>query len=338
MLDDWFEKITGFEELANDVHEKLTFSEDQIYSQANKRRLHVGPFETVSLNDLRERLSKKKQGKQSSVFEIVRGDAGSLHQSSQNNGTSFQVASQFNCLEMADPEFVPEDGVTIYQHDQTQGPSCAIAAGAGTIYRNYFHPVNGKKGQTEKNQIDTSKSLRAAIAKNLSVAEAALWTVKNGYLFAEEESLKEIDGHLNECSSEDLDTYRGLLEVGVHWDTQVTNEPVSRNQRVCQVFCSALPVSYNLYSGGLWEKFAVMILESAYEATLSAARLNCAQTKANKVFLTMLGGGAFGNKERWILSAIARAVRVNQRAGLDIKLVSYSQPSPMLEAFSPYDY
>ena len=239
---------------------------------------------------------------------------------------------------MADPEFAPEDGVTIYQYDRTQGPSCAIAAGAGTIYRNYFHSVNGKKGQTEKNQIDTSKNLRAAIAENLSVPEASLWTVKNGYLFAEEESLKAIDSHLKECNSDDLDAYRRVLEVGVHWDTQVTKEPVSPNQRVCQVFCSALPVSYNRYSGGLWETFAVMILESAYEATLIAARLNCAQTKANKVFLTMLGGGAFGNEEDWILSAIARAVRVNQHAGLDIKLVSYSKPSPMLKAFSPHNY
>jgi len=29
-------------------------------------------------------------------------------------------------------------GVTRYQHDHTQGPACAIACGAATIYRNYF--------------------------------------------------------------------------------------------------------------------------------------------------------------------------------------------------------
>ena len=37
----------------------------------------------------------------------------------------------------------PEHGVTRYQHDRTQGPACAIAAGAATIYRNYFAPVGG---------------------------------------------------------------------------------------------------------------------------------------------------------------------------------------------------
>ena len=61
----------------------------------------------------------------------------------ENAGALFQVASQLNLLEMTGPEVTPEDGVTIYQDDRTQGPACAIAAGAATIYRNYFAPVGG---------------------------------------------------------------------------------------------------------------------------------------------------------------------------------------------------
>ena len=45
------------------------------------------------------------------------------------------MASQFNLLEMTGPEITPEDGVTRYAHDRTQGPACAIAAGAATVYR-----------------------------------------------------------------------------------------------------------------------------------------------------------------------------------------------------------
>ena len=48
----------------------------------------------------------------------------------ENAGALFQVASQLNLLEMTGPEVTPEDGVTIYQDDRTQGPACAIAAGA----------------------------------------------------------------------------------------------------------------------------------------------------------------------------------------------------------------
>ena len=45
----------------------------------------------------------------------------------------FQVASQFNVLEMASPDIEPSAGITIYEHDRTQGPVCAIACPAGTV-------------------------------------------------------------------------------------------------------------------------------------------------------------------------------------------------------------
>lgn len=61
---------------------------------------------------------------------------------------SFQVASQFNLLEIVGPGITLEDGVTRYSGDRTQRPACAIAAGARTIYRNYFVPVGGCLGQT----------------------------------------------------------------------------------------------------------------------------------------------------------------------------------------------
>jgi hypothetical protein len=35
---------------------------------------------------------------------------------------------------------VPEDGVTAYAADPTQGPACALACAAGSVYRNYFCP------------------------------------------------------------------------------------------------------------------------------------------------------------------------------------------------------
>ena len=37
-------------------------------------------------------------------------------------GALFQVASQFNLLEMVSPRVTPEDGVTRYQHDRTPDP------------------------------------------------------------------------------------------------------------------------------------------------------------------------------------------------------------------------
>jgi hypothetical protein len=66
---------------------------------------------------------------------VVTGDVRHMHQLPENSGASFQVAFRFNLLEMASPDVMPEHGVTRYQYDRTQGPACAIAAGAATIYQ-----------------------------------------------------------------------------------------------------------------------------------------------------------------------------------------------------------
>ena len=82
---------------------------------------------------------------------------------------------------MVSPEVTPEQGVTRYQHDATQGPACAIAAGAATIYRNYFVPVGDAVGQTSNRQLDGLADLGAALGKALSLPVESLWTMRNGY-------------------------------------------------------------------------------------------------------------------------------------------------------------
>ena len=58
----------------------------------------------------------------------------------------------------------------------------------------------------------------------------------------------------------------------------------------------------------MWEPFARMVLEATYEATLYAALENYMKTKNNKVYLTLVGGGVFGNDVKWILDSIKKAV------------------------------
>merc|ERR1712032_718166 len=87
------------------------------------------------------------------------------------------------------------------------------------------------------------------------------------------------------------------LRVGVHWSTQVTTSC----QRVCQVFCSALPLAYaKEIPTADWEPFARVILEAAYDATLTAASALAARRKSRvTAFLTIIGGGAFENPLPW---------------------------------------
>jgi hypothetical protein len=68
------------------------------------------------------------------------------------------------------------------------------------------------------------------------------------------------------------------------------------------------------------------VLEAAYEATLWAAVLKRHRTTSNIVYLTRVGGGAFGNEPAWIDSALRRALKIVAGVRLDVRLVSYGQP------------
>ena len=298
---------------------------NRLHSKANGQEWRCGRLETPSLAQLREQARQNSlAGVRTTVREVV-ADVQALHGDASNEGAMFQVASQFNLLEMVSPSVVPEDGVGIYERDFTQGPACAIAAGAGTIYRNYFANVNGKIGQTSNNQIDCL----AEIGNLLGNSEQRLWEMVNGYALPSAEGLKSITERLNDLHESERDELRAALRVGLHLDTQVTLNGSSHV--VSQAYCSAMPVSYSRHSADLWAPFAILILEAAYEATLCASIANAARTENHRLFLTLLGGGAFGNELPWIHDAIQRAITLYPDCGLDIAIVSYGQSKPTVQ-------
>ena len=132
-----------------------------------------------------------------------------MHQAPEYAGALFQVASQFNALEMTGPHVTPEHGVTRYQHDATQGPACAIAAGAATIYRNYFVPVGGGVGQTAKRQLDGLAAIGEALSKALGKPVDALWEMRNGYALCNQAGLEAISAYLANLRPDELDSVAG---------------------------------------------------------------------------------------------------------------------------------
>ena len=100
---------------------------------------------------------------------------------------------------------------------------------------------------------------------------------------------------------------------------------------VSQVYGSALPVAYSAHSPEQWELFARLVLEASYEATFSAAVLNQQQNGSNKLYLTLLGGRAFGNPTDWILHAIRRAMGRFRHAGLEVAMVSRGRLNPVVQ-------
>jgi hypothetical protein len=314
----WFEVLTGFEERSPDqVCKNISNDGETLTSRVNGKTMASGRLEIPTLAELRETIRPAERGGGVlSVREEV-ADVQELHVDASNAGSLFQVASQFNLLEMASPSTTPEHGVGIYAYDHTQGPACAIAAGAGTIYRNYFVPVHGQIGQSENNQIDCLADLGRALGNS----ENRLWEMRNGYALASASGLMEISNRLHASSERDRDELRKLLRVGIQRDTQVTLKDSSH--KVSQVYCSALPVAYSKHPPGLWESFARLVLEASYEATICAAILNAQRIVNKRVFLTLLGGGAFGNETRWITDSIRRALKLYKDWDIEVVIVSY---------------
>lgn len=320
----WFEQLTGFkEENPAQVRSNLEIKGNRLISKVNGAEFIYGKLDLASLQELRNRVASiQTYNSKIQVTELV-GNTQTFHKEPANAGAFFQAASQFNLLEMLSPQVIPEKGVGIYEHDYTQGPACAIACGAGTIYRNYFADVDGQIGQSATKQIDCLEDIGAELGnKSLN-----LWEMRNGYaLVKNREALENITAQIQNKTEQDYELLKGKLKIGIQWNTQVT---ISENrQLVSQAYCAALPVAYSHVKAGYWEAFARLILQASYEATLSAALLNYEQTGNNKVFLTLVGGGAFGNEREWIFDAIEKAVRVFANSPLNVSLISYGSSNP----------
>ncbi len=307
----WFTDLTGLIDDAPElVRSSYDFRNGTLIARHGPERLQAGQLATPSLADLRAQTADLiGAGGALTACQIV-GEAGALHAEPSNAGALFQVASQFNLLEMISPDVTPDDGISRYEYDRTQGPACAMACGAGTMYRNYFVPVGDQMGQSAAHQLDMAADLHSALG-------GGLWRMRNGYLLPTEAQLAEIAGRLTPDMG-------ATLRIGVQSDTGVTGT----EHTVAQAYCSAVPIAYSRMPAAHWEPLAKLVLEATYEACLHAAILNAKATGNRTVFLTLIGGGAFGNPSAWIVAAIAGALARFKRSGLDVRIVNHSEPDP----------
>lgn len=327
----WFERLTGFKELSpENVRANFDMKGDTLISKANGKKLIFGELQIATLLQLRELSTPIEFFHEKIKVNEVIADVQELHCQDLNANSLFQVASQFNLLEMADPSYTPESGIDGYERDYTQGPACAIACGAGTIYRNYFIPLENQIGQTSDNQFDCLD----LIGKELKNDELNLWTMRNGYALMNRDGLLYLNKTLSSYTSTEIESLKNKLKLGIQWNTAVTIR--ESNHLVSQIYCSALPVSYSNIEAHYWEKMARLILEAAYEATFYATLINLKRTGVNRLFLTLVGGGAFGNESYWIIESIEKTIQKFRNCPLDVRIVSYGRSNPNLEKILNY--
>ncbi|UQB43164.1 hypothetical protein JX580_04615 [Thiomicrospira microaerophila] len=325
----WFEDLTGFAETnyADTQAQLLIEEQSLVCTPADSdipRRYQAGQLLMPTLAELRQQTASLNIApKPNRVREWV-GDVQQLHLDPANQNAVFQVASQFNLLEMVSPFVTPLEGVTGYAFDKTQGPACAIACAAGTIYRNYLVEIKAQHGQTETRQLNMLDELEQVINNPIH----QYWQMQNGYLMPTQQGLEELKALLNQASPAVVDVFKSKIKVGVQQDTQVTLNQAKHH--VTQVYCSALPIAYHPFMADDWTPFAQLVLDAAYEATFHVALHNAQRTGNSTLYLSLLGGGAFGNPTDWILDAIDKSLVRFENRGLDILFVSYGSANPTL--------
>mmetsp|Transcript_14836 Transcript_14836/g.42009 ORF Transcript_14836/g.42009 Transcript_14836/m.42009 type:complete len:554 (-) Transcript_14836:147-1808(-) len=314
---------------------QFRYTEGVLEARAIGAKFHVGPFELATVEDLLKRVGEARKANAASetepsrlTFRHIVGSFYDLHLDVENAGAVFQVASMFNCLQTSPSNVEPEDGVTRYALEASQGSACAISCPAATVFRNYF--ANGGQAGGSEQQIDCLSEVAALLCNEGEPG----WRLHNGHcLPVDAGSLPRVARRLRRDKADRqaaavrgrVDdgglTWRSTekLKVGIHWDTDV----FGGSHRVCQVFCSACPVGLvKKVKSTDWEPLACCVLRGAFEATLSAAAILAHQRGSRvKVYLTPLGCGAFGNRRSWLLDAIEAALVLHRDQPLDVFLV-----------------
>jgi hypothetical protein len=323
----WFRKAFGIGEDLRPGEIQNEFQHDVVSGilkcVPSGKILQSGHFATKSLENLKvaaRKIYKNTHNAPHKTVDVVVGNVQDLLRNPEYNHATFQVASQFNCLEMIASNIDPSYGISIYEHDRTQGPACSIACGAGTLYRNYLHVVDARypsvRGQSKYRQINHSKAFLEELLP-ASMDSGAL--IQNGYLIPTPAALK----HLQYKDENIIRTAMDKLEVGVHTETEVTLR-TDLPQYVTQVFTSAMPIDRKWKSDEMKQarELANAILLASFKAVLYASQCNIG---SNIVVLTLLGAGAFNNKMQDVVEQMVAAIHAVDFKEMDVRINCYDK-------------
>lgn len=264
----WFERLMGFNE------KDFNYTLDEIPKEHIDK---MGKFNTCSIKELKamifenEKFNKKNTNNKLQIYvrnsnnNIDIFDTSAIQFSAKENSL-FQVASNFNCMEVPNVYYDVFNGkyITQMMTDKTQGPSAAGGAAFGVISRLIEHKI-----------------------KNINLLE--------------DTSIESINGKVYYSNKIESNFDRDLIKIGLHQNVMAnflrTNKfKYNENgPRINQVFTSTCICNNNKPN-----KLSRTLLESAYEGTY----LSAIMTEAPEVILTLVGGGVFNNSHQIICDVI----------------------------------
>lgn len=270
-----------------------------------------------------------------------------------NPGAVFQIASTFNALEGGMGRNPNDYGEYLekMQKTPTQGENAALATMGATIIRKYcLKPIKLLQKLCDQNKVVMNtlpgkSGLVFKINNNLTqddINDIAIGlhsdvVVTSGYygcyskVFTERKDFEFSKENFFAKKRIDFLEKRGIVakdrEPFFISNKRIDLSDPTKLIRIDQVFTAALKQkdSKNVYFS---EANAKIILEAAYKGTLYAAAYRVLEKKNNapqKVFLTLVGAGAFGNDIAWIVEILNKQwlSDIIHKFGLEVYLVIY---------------
>ncbi|EAX96662.1 hypothetical protein TVAG_489440 [Trichomonas vaginalis G3] len=321
----YFGSVFGFEESIQKVYSNIDISKDStgnilMHNKILNETYSAGKFEVVGINDI-----PKHEDRNNGTLNIIVGgrtnpdelspvDSLASQSIPENDGATFLAASNFNCLEFTSEYQSARDGISSYEYDPTQGPYCAIACAPGALYRNYFVEINGKRGQFEH---------------VINLLHETPLRVQGGYPSIdqkEERSLNESGFDWNNLNHYKIGSHSNLTVTTSRLNGRIMKTDMK--QIAHHVYAAAFNFNGNVVETPFTTEISEYLLEAEYKATILQAWDNsikyAGRKGSNKLYLTLLGGGVFGNPMDLICDSITNNIDLIKRSGLEVYVVCFS--------------
>ncbi len=292
----------------------------------------VGMFSLKEINTVLKRRGSFTLGKPRFMVQLhdpnntTLTDVRTLVALPENKNAGFQVASTFfGMLEGGMDN--PREELTNMLKGAAQGEEISIATAPATIYRKYFY---------------TQPYLLKYLGN-----KAKVFINKKGLPSININSALEYQYDINDMQQVSIGLHQGaVVSNGPAEDPFKKPEPTDRQlqlpiavqpnglidqnktQTVNLLFTAAYSIRNreDLALNDKVRSFCQMLLDASYEATLK----DLALTQQPKVFLTLMGAGAFGNPISWVGEALSKKVITNtiNNYGLDVTLIYRMDKKP----------